>query len=173
VDILRCSGVSRALVSSGTSSLFALGAPPGVCGWLIRLRDPLRAQRAANIVYLRNCSLSPSGNYEKFFRSGAKTFAHILDPATGKPVENMLATSVLAPRACDADALSTAFFVMDVHCAQNYISTHDNLVALFYLPRSEGRRFRRVILRSVASSGRGGVFIRIRDTERRAARTRA
>jgi thiamine biosynthesis lipoprotein ApbE len=145
--------------------------------WRVRMADsserPLRAQRAANIVYLRNCSLSTSGNYEKFFRSGAKTFAHILDPATGKPVENMLATSVLAPRACDADALSTAFFVMDVHCAQNYISTHDNLVALFYLPRSEGRRFRRVILRSVASSGRGGVFIRIRDTERRAARTHA
>jgi len=73
------------------------------------LRNPYDSEKAANVIYLRNCSLSTSGDYEKFFKVGAKTYAHILNPSTGKPVENVLAVIVLVPSACDADALSTAF----------------------------------------------------------------
>jgi thiamine biosynthesis lipoprotein len=170
VEILRCYGVTRALVSSGTSSLYALGAPPGARGWSISLRDPYDTERAANIVYLKNCSLSTSGNYEKFFKLRAKTYAHILNPTSGEPVEDMLAAIVLAPRARDADALSTAFYVLGVKRSQEYLATHRNLVTAFYLPRGGGRRFRRVILRSVSSNATGEVFARITNRRRRAAR---
>src|SRR5207249_5006021 len=148
VDILRRYGITRALVSSGTSSLYALGTPPGARGWSISLRNPYDSERAANVIYLRNCSLSTSGNYEKFFKVGAKTYAHILNPATGKPVENMLAAVVFAPCACDADALSTAFYVMGVERSREYLAIHRDLMALFYLPVGRDQRFRRVLLHS-------------------------
>jgi thiamine biosynthesis lipoprotein len=168
VDILRRCGVTRALVSSGTSSLYALGAPPGARGWSISLRNPYDSEKAANVIYLLNCSLSTSGNYEKFFKQGAKTYAHILNPSTGKPVENMLAAIVLARCACDADALSTAFFVMGVERSQEYLATRRDLMALFYLPRSGGQGFRRVMLRSFCSNGIGAFFPRTRRRKSRA-----
>lgn len=160
VDILRRYHVTQALVSSGTSSLYALGAPPGRRGWPISLRNPYDKEKAANVVRLSNCALSTSGNYEKFFELGAKTYAHILDPTAGRPVENMLATIVLAQRACAADALSTAFYVMGVERSREYVATHGNLMAVFYLPRGKKPRFQRVVVRSASSNTRA-LLVRI------------
>ena len=53
-EILRADGVERALVSSGTSSVYALGAPPDEPGWRITLRDPFEAAKAADVLYLKN-----------------------------------------------------------------------------------------------------------------------
>ena len=170
VEILRHYGVTRALVSSGTSSLYALGAPPGERAWSISLRNPYDSEKAANVIYLRDCSLSTSGNYEKFFKQGDKTYAHILNPSTGKPVENMLAAIVLAPCTCDADALSTAFYVMGVERSREYLATHRDLMALFYLPRSRGQGFRRVILRSDGADAIGAFFTKTAARKRRATR---
>jgi FAD:protein FMN transferase len=169
VDILRRYGVTRALVSSGTSSLYALGAPPGARGWTISLRNPYDSEKAANVIYLRNCSVSTSGNYEKFFKLGVKTYAHILNPCTGKAVKNMLAAVVVAPCASDADALSTAFYVMGVERSrEEYLATHRDLMALFYLPVGRGQRFRRVILRSAHAKAIGAFFPRTAERTRRA-----
>jgi len=176
VDILRYYGVTRALISSGTSSLYALGAPPGARGWSISLRNPYDAEIAANVISLRNCSLSTSGNYEKFFELRKKTYAHILNPTSGKPVEDMLAAIVVAPRACDGDALSTAFYVLGVERSRKYLATRGNLIALFYLPLGSGRRFRRAILRSAspnpAKNSMGAVFARIANRQGTRSRVR-
>ena len=152
VEILRANGVTSALVSSGTSSLYALGAPPEERGWKVTLRDPYEAEKVGDVVYLKNYSLSASGNYEKFFKLGGKTYCHILDPRDGRPVANMLATAVLAPRAVESDALSTAFFVLGPVRSRKYLSTHPSLAALFYQPTAEKGRFRRVLLRSASFS---------------------
>ena len=72
VDILRANGVTIALVSSGTSSIYALGAPPGERAWRVTLRDPFHADKAGDVAYLKNYSFSASGNYEKFFTLGGK-----------------------------------------------------------------------------------------------------
>jgi len=150
VDILRRYGVTQALISSGTSSLYALGAPPGLRAWPISLRNPYDKERAANVVHLNNFALCTSGNYEKFFELDARTYSHILDPITGRPVENMLATVVMAQSACGADALSTAFYVMGVERSREYVASHRNLTAVFYLPRGKPR-FQRVVLRSAST----------------------
>jgi len=147
-EILRSNGVERALVSSGTSSVYALGAPPDEPGWRITVRDPFEAAKAADVVYLKNYSLAVSGNYEKFFTLGGKTYAHIMDPRTGRPVEQMLATAVLAPRATESDALSTACFVLGAQASHRYLARHPNLLAILYQPAAAPHRFKRVVLRS-------------------------
>jgi len=147
-EILRADGVERALISSGTSSVYALGAPPDEPGWRITLRDPFEAAKAADVVYLKNYSLAVSGNYERFFTLNGKTYAHIMDPRIGRPVEQMLATAVLAPRATESDALSTACFVMGAQASQRYLARHPNLLAILYQPAAAPHRFQRVVLRS-------------------------
>jgi thiamine biosynthesis lipoprotein ApbE len=73
-----------------------------------------------------------------------------MDPRTGRPVENMLSTVVLAPRATQSDALSTAFFVLGVAGSRKYLATHPDLKVLFYQPMPGRRTFKRVVLRSTS-----------------------
>lgn len=148
VEMLRSNGIASALVSSGRSSIYALGAPPGKRGWEVRLCDPLHPGKAGESVLLKNYSLSASGNYEKFFKVEDKIYSHILDPKTGRPVEDMLSTAVLAARAVESDALSTAFYVLGPHRARSYLAAHPNLAVVFYQPTSQGVSFRRVFARS-------------------------
>jgi len=54
-----------------------------------------------------------SGVYERFLEAGGKRYHHILDPATGYPVENGLVSVTIATgSSIDADALSTTLFTM-------------------------------------------------------------
>ena len=110
--LLREAGVKSALISSGSSSIYAIGAPPGKAGWPVRVPDPMDRTATVSTVLLKDQSLSTSGSYEKFFRLNGRTYCHIMDPRTGRPVEGMLQTTVIAPDATDSDALSTAVFVL-------------------------------------------------------------
>ena len=144
VEILRANGVSSALVSSGASGIYALGAPPGERAWCITLRDPFEKGKAGDSIRLKNYSFAVSGTYEKFFEWKGRKYSHILDPRTGRPVEGMLAAAVLAPRAVESDALSTTLFVMGTERSPVYLSSHPNLAVLFYKPGSGPRAFRRI-----------------------------
>lgn len=111
-ELLREAGVKAALISSGSSSIYAIGAPPGKVGWPVRIPNPMDRTRTLYTILLKDQSLSTSGSYEKFFHINGRTYCHIMDPRTGRPVEGMLQTTVITPKATDSDALSTAVFVM-------------------------------------------------------------
>lgn len=160
VEILRADGVKDALISSGTSSIYALGSPPDEGGWKISVRNPLDKTRVACSLSLQNLSLSVSGDYEKFFKLGGKIYAHIMDPHTGMPAENMLSTAVISPSATDSDALSTSFFVEGPGPTRDYLKRHPNLAAILFLPAS-GRSYRQVVLKSSVTSLTDNSFVTI------------
>ena len=110
-EIMRSAGVTAALISSGTSSIYALGSPPGEHGWKITVRDPFHADKAADVFRLQNFALSTSGNYEKFFKINGKIYCHIMDPHTGWPVQDMLSTVAAVPTGIETEALTKIFFV--------------------------------------------------------------
>jgi thiamine biosynthesis lipoprotein len=146
VEILRSNGISAALVSSGTSSIYALGSPPNERGWTVRVRDPYDPNKVGDVVHLQNYSLSTSGSYEKFFRFGDKIYCHIMDPRTGWPVGNMLSTAVLAPSTTQSDALSKPFFLWGPAGSRRYLAAHANLAVVFYEPAGKPHGFTRTIL---------------------------
>lgn len=146
--ILRASHVDIALVSSGTSSIYALGSPPGQRGWTVTVRDPYEAGRAADVFHLQNYSLSTSGCYEKFFNIRGKTYCHIMDPRTGRPVEKMLSAAVLAPSTTQSDALTKPFFIWGPEKSGKYLATHSNLTVVLYQPGGASKEYRRAVLRS-------------------------
>jgi FAD:protein FMN transferase len=112
VEVLKRFGVDSAMVSAGSSSMYALGRPAGEPrGWHIRIRDPKDAAKTAAEVYLRDESLSTSGSYEKFFEVDGKLYSHIMDPRTGMPAEGLWSVSVRCARPLDSEAWSTALFV--------------------------------------------------------------
>ncbi len=65
------------------------------------------------IVALHGLAVATSGDYRRYFQHGARRAAHTLDPRSGYPVANGLASvTVLAPTCMAADALSTALTVL-------------------------------------------------------------
>lgn len=148
VDILRGYGVASALVSSGMSSIYALGSPPGGRGWEIKLRDPFDAAKAADTILLKNCSISTSGNYVRFFKLDGKTYSHIINPATGWPAEGMLSTAVASVNATESEALSTAFYVLGPERAAGILAARPNLSVVYYQPAATAHKFNRVVARS-------------------------
>jgi thiamine biosynthesis lipoprotein len=103
---------------------------------LVRVPDPLDRGRSLSTISLKDQSLSTSGNYEKFFRLNGRTYCHIMDPRTGRPVEGMLQTIVIAPEATDSDALSTAVFVMGPQQSATLLDKIAGTAAMFVTDKS-------------------------------------
>ena len=61
---------------------------------------------------LSDTAIVTSGDYERFFIADGVRYHHILDPATGQPARGCQSVTVLAPTAAEADACSTAAFVL-------------------------------------------------------------
>jgi thiamine biosynthesis lipoprotein len=95
--------IETAIVHSGQSSLFAIGAPPGKAAWEIAVRNPLGAGAPLGIVELRDESLSGSG-----VRIHG---AHIIDPRRGDAATGASAAWVRDASAARSDAISTAYMV--------------------------------------------------------------
>lgn len=148
VGILRGYGVTSALVSSGMSSIYALGSPPGEQAWEIKLRNPFDSSKAADTILLKNCSVSTSGNYVRFFKLDGKTYSHIINPATGWPAEGMLSTAVASPDATESEALSTAFYVLGPERAARILAARPNLSVVYYQPAAAPETFKRVAAQS-------------------------
>ena len=121
VALLRQQHVTAALISAGSSTIYAIGSPPGASGWLIHVPDPAHPGKVLSTVAVKDMSLSTSGCTEKFFVKNGRRYCHILNPRTMSPVQNMLQTTVISPSATDSDALSTATFVMGARASAHIL----------------------------------------------------
>lgn len=103
--LLRTHGVTSALLHGGTSSVLAIGTPPGSAGWQVAIG----AEPGAPTLSLRDEALSVSDSQGQ---TGSGAAAHIVDPRSGRPVEGIGRVAVRGPSARVADAWSTALVVL-------------------------------------------------------------
>jgi thiamine biosynthesis lipoprotein len=112
VAVLKEQGIASGMITAGGSSIYAIGTPPDEPrGWRISLRHPKDPNRTVEEVFLKNDSMSTSGNYEKFFIAGGRLYSHIMDPRTGYPASGMLSVSVIAPRTLDSEAWTKPYYI--------------------------------------------------------------
>ena len=113
---LREVGVTSALLHGGTSTVQAIGQPPGEEFWQIAIEtpSPTPATPATLLatVPLKDEAMSVSGVRENSFQAGGKTFGHIIDPRTGEPALGTMLAAVVLPSATETDALSTALLTL-------------------------------------------------------------
>lgn len=100
-DLLREWQIASACLNAGGSSVLALDEKAEHGGWEVGLGEG----RGYRTIPLHGASLSGSGTAVKG--------SHLIDPRTGKPAPRTTRTWAFAPTAAQADALSTAFFVMN------------------------------------------------------------
>lgn len=139
-DVLHDAGATEWMLHGGHSSILARGGHAGWDGWPVGIRNPLFPERRLATLLLKNRGLSTSGSGVQFFRVGGKRYGHILDPRTGWPVEETLSVTVLAPNAAEADALSTAFFVIGVEKTRAYCHNRRDVSALIIPAPARGKR---------------------------------
>ena len=131
--LLRDKGLSNALLHAGHSSILALGKAPGPQaggGWKLSLRHPLQRTQSLAQIKLRDRAMATSGVGEQSFRVEGKRYGHVLDPRTGYPTEKNLSATAFARTAAEADALSTAFLVMDLEEVREYCHNDPGVGAL-------------------------------------------
>lgn len=106
-------GVEHAIISLG-GNIHTLGGKPDGDAFAIGIRCPEKdtAQLVATVCVSED-SVVTSGVYERFFVENGITYHHILDPATGAPLQtDLLSVSVIGPSSMHCDALSTVCFSM-------------------------------------------------------------
>jgi FAD:protein FMN transferase len=111
VAILRTRHVTAALISAGSSTVYALGRPPGKPGWRVIVPDGSPDHVTISSVLLRDTSLSSANCNEKHFIVAGHLYCHIMDPRTLLPVEGRFHVSIIHPSATASDALSNVLFV--------------------------------------------------------------
>ncbi len=137
-------GFESFLVSGGHSSLIARGGHNGHAGWPVGIRNPLFPTERLATILLCDRAMSTSGSGVQHFRHEGKRYGHIVDPRTGWPVDELVSVTVLAPTAAEADALSTAFFVLGLEKTQAYCDNRRNVGAWLIPSPQRGRTLRPV-----------------------------
>ena len=115
-------GVTSAIVSLG-GNVQTLGAKPDGSPWRVAVQAPEGGY--AGVLEVVGKAVITSGGYQRYFERDGKTYIHIIDPATGCPVENELASvTIAADSGTRGDGLSTALFVMGREGAAEYWREH-------------------------------------------------
>lgn len=118
---VRAAGYNMGYLAFGSSSLALFGnaLPDAKDGdlWAVGVRAP-RGEMQANYmdVYLKDTVLSSSGDSELYYEIDGVRYCHIIDPATGRPVnatgEGIICATVSGLLGARGDAVATALHVM-------------------------------------------------------------
>lgn len=126
--IIKNSGVSSALINLGgmITTVGESSSSDKDC-WRIGIVHPKDKESYFFHFEVNETNVSTTGAYQRYFEKGSKVYHHIIDPKTGKPVENDISSvTVVGESGLKCDALSTAFYVMGVDKTAQYIN--DNFI---------------------------------------------
>ncbi|MCX7030749.1 MAG: FAD:protein FMN transferase [Spirochaetes bacterium] len=140
--VLAAKGVRTALIDLG-GNVLTLGAKPDGSPWRIGLQDPdpsvPRGTHIGIIEFEGSFSVVTSGTYERYFVRDGVRYHHLLDTATGMPVENgLVAVTIFTSRSMTADGYSTLVFASGLDRGRTLVERTDGAMeALFFTDRFE------------------------------------
>jgi len=111
-EILTREGLEDFVISAGTSTALARGAPPDEKGWPSELEIINNQEPTGSRMILKDCAVSVSANYRNTVTSPQGiTVRHIMNPTTLEPVQEIRRVVVGGPDAAECEALSTAYLI--------------------------------------------------------------
>lgn len=124
--------IEHAFVNLG-GNVLVIGDKVDGSPWKIGIQDPREGRgNVMAIVDAVDLTIVTSGNYERYFEEDGKLYHHIIDPKTGYPAENnLLSVSIISENSFDADALSTAVYVMGLKKGMNFIKNMEDIDVMF------------------------------------------
>jgi thiamine biosynthesis lipoprotein len=105
-------------------------------GWDVSVADPTDRLRPALHFTITDGAVATSAQSERGFEHKGVRYGHVLDPRTGAPVPSAGSVTVVAASATQADALSTALFVMGRDDMGRFAREHTD-IGVIWLERGE------------------------------------
>ncbi len=139
--LLAESGFNDYLVEIG-GEVVAQGRRRDGNPWVVGINRPDQSASATDVykaIPLIDRAMATSGDYRIFFRSGDRTYSHILDPRTGRPVDNgVVSATVVAANCTVADGLATALMVMGPQKGIDLVNRLEGVECLIVVRQSDG-----------------------------------
>lgn len=138
--LLKNAGYDQFLVEIG-GEIYAAGTKSSHAKWKVGISRPDKRfshQDVYQAVMLEDRALATSGNYRNFITINGQTFSHIIDPVTGFPTRNKVASASVVAKDCTfADGLATALMVMPADKGIALVNTLDDVEALIIIDADE------------------------------------
>ncbi len=128
---LRQNGVDHFLVHGGKSTIIASQpadaeqADPEIRPWKVGVEHPLRPTVRVDELHIRTQAVATSSSGKQFFHHRGKRFGHVIDPRNGQPAGDWLSLTLVCDNATEADALSTAYYVLGLEATRSLFTTPD------------------------------------------------
>lgn len=121
-EYLLSQGVESACISLG-GNVITIGERPDGSPFRIGIQEPFAEDGAAlGTIEIRDLSVVTSGIYERCFCEDGELYHHVLDTATGYPVDNELTSvTIVCKSSTKADALSTACLCMGLKKGRQFL----------------------------------------------------
>ena len=130
---LRLRGVEHALLNLG-GNVQCIGTKPNGDKWKVAVKSPFEDSTSGmfGVIAADDVAIITSGGYERYFEQDGEIYWHILDPKTGKPAKNGLASvTVVGKDGLVCDGMSTALFVKGLDEAIKVWKESDDFEAVF------------------------------------------
>ena len=109
---LKALDVERAILNLG-GNVQTVGAKPDGSPWRVAVQDPRDESTNLGVLIVKDTAVVTSGDYQRYFIEDGVRYCHILDPRTGKTVNNgVCSVTILCQDGLMADCLSTAMMVL-------------------------------------------------------------
>ena len=130
--ILKDNGVQNAIINLGGNVLTIGGNLKGA-PWRIGIQDPFNPRgEFLGIINITDQTVVTSGTYERYFEENGKRYHHILDPRTGYPADNDIASvSIITDSSMDGDGNSTSVLLLGLEEGMKFIESQKNIEAIF------------------------------------------
>jgi len=126
--VLSDHGVRDHLINAG-GDIRAAGQPSDRPAWRIAVQDPEKRRNYPAVIELNDGAVATSGDYEVYY-DRERLFHHVIDPRTGSSPHSASSVSVVSTTVMEADALSTAVFVLTPNDGVRLIDSLDGAECL-------------------------------------------
>lgn len=131
-ETLTRRGIADHLVEIG-GELRGSGMKPDQSPWWVEIEGA-----SDLVIALHGLSIATSGDARRFIEEGGRRLSHTLDPRTGRPISDALASvTVLAASCMKADALATALSVLGAETGMRF-ARERGIAARFVLRAAGG-----------------------------------
>ena len=117
---MRHVGVKSGIIALG-GNVQTLGVKPDGSLWNVAVQDPNNTASYVGVLSVGQIAVVTSGTYQRFFIQNGKTYHHLINPESGRPINNTLkSVTIVTEDGTLADCLSTAMFILGQSKALNY-----------------------------------------------------
>lgn len=130
--ILKENGVGHAIINLG-GNILTVGGNMQDKPWKIGIQDPFNPRGDfLGIAQITDKTVVTSGTYERYFEQDGVRYHHILDPRTGYPADNDVASvSIITDRSMDGDGNSTSVLLLGLEEGMKFIESQKSIEAIF------------------------------------------